>query len=171
MGCNGIKQRPSFVAQMQRAVIALSLLALIIELHPASARARSSADAGALHAVEIVTKAGSQVFLVEVAKTPEQRARGLMFRKQLSARRGMLFNFGRDQEIRMWMKDTLVPLDMIFIESDGRIRRIEQNAAPKSLRVISSGGPARAVLEVKAGTARKFGISIGDRVTNLFTDQ
>ena len=83
----------------------------------------------------------------------------------------MLFDFGRDQEIRMWMKNTLIPLDMIFIASDGRILRIEQNAEPELLRLISSGGPARAVLEVKAGTARKFGISAGDRVTNLPVDR
>ena len=76
----------------------------------------------------------------------------------------MLFDFGRDQEIRMWMKNTLIPLDMIFIQSDGRIRRIEQNTEPGSLRPISSNGPARAVLEMRAGTSKIYGLAPGDRV-------
>jgi hypothetical protein len=92
-----------------------------------------------------------------------------MFRTELPERHGMLFDFGHDQEIRMWMKDTLIPLDMIFIESDGRILRIEQNAEPESLRLISSDGSARLVLEVKAGTAKRFGISAGDQVSDLPT--
>jgi uncharacterized membrane protein (UPF0127 family) len=126
---------------------------------------------GQLHSLEIVTKTRRETFEVEVASTREQRARGLMFRKEIAARGGMLFDFGRDQEIRMWMKDTLIPLDMIFIENDGRILRIEQNAEPESLRLISSDGSARMVLEVKAGIVRKFDISAGDRVIDLPVDQ
>jgi uncharacterized membrane protein (UPF0127 family) len=115
--------------------------------------------------VKVVTRNGDRAFTAEIADTPSQRARGLMFRTQLSERHGMLFDFGRDQEIRMWMKNTLIPLDMIFIQSDGRIRRIEQNTEPGSLRPIASDGSARAVLEVRAGTSKKYGLAPGDRVT------
>jgi uncharacterized membrane protein (UPF0127 family) len=95
-----------------------------------------------------------------------------MFRTELPERHGMLFDFGRDQEIRMWMKNTLIPLDMIFIQSDGRIRRIEQNAEPGSLRLIASDGAARAVLEMKAGTAKKYGLPPGARVIHpLFSNR
>jgi uncharacterized membrane protein (UPF0127 family) len=76
----------------------------------------------------------------------------------------MLFDYGRDQEVRMWMKNTPIPLDMIFIENDGRVHRIEQNAEPQSARLISSNGPVRAVLEVRAGASKKYGIAPGDRV-------
>jgi uncharacterized membrane protein (UPF0127 family) len=141
----------------RQSLIVLSVLIFAIGMFSSAAPAQggSSPDSGSLRALEIVTKVRSQTFEVEVAGTREQRARGLMFRKELPERRGMLFDFGRDQEIRMWMKDTLIPLDMVFIESDGRVLRIEQNAEPESLRLISSGGPARLVLEVKAGTAKR----------------
>jgi uncharacterized membrane protein (UPF0127 family) len=166
------KQHNSLVPRRQ-SLLMLSALVFVIGMFPLAAQAQdaSSQDSGPRRALEIITKAQRQIFEVEVASTREQRARGLMFRKAIPERDGMLFDFGRDQEIRMWMKDTLIPLDMIFIESDGRILRIEQNAEPESLRLISSGGQACAVLEVKAGTATKFGISVGDRVTNLSTDQ
>ena len=78
----------------------------------------------------------------------------------------MLFDFGSEQRITMWMKNTTVPLDMIFIGADGRIRRIAANTKPLSTRLISSGEPARFVLEVNAGSARKQGIAIGDRVSH-----
>jgi len=134
----------------------------------AGSTARAS-DAGSfdtqkLQAVTVVTKNGDQAFTAEFANTPAQRARGLMFKTRLPERQGMLFDFGRDQEIRMWMKNTLIPLDMIFIQSDGRIRRIEQNTKPGSLRPISSNGSVRAVLEMRAGTSKKYGIAPGDRV-------
>jgi uncharacterized membrane protein (UPF0127 family) len=130
-----------------------------------------SLDTQKLQAVTIATKNGDQVFTVEFANTPTQRVRGLMFRARLPERKGMLFDFGHDQEIRMWMKNTLIPLDMIFIQSDGRIRRIEQNTDPGSLRPISSKGSVRAVLEMRAGTATKYGISAGDRITHPLFSQ
>jgi hypothetical protein len=114
--------------------------------------------------VTIATKEGRQSFAVETASTRSQRAHGLMFRTRLPERHGMLFDFGSDREARMWMKDTPIPLDMIFIQSDGRIHRIQQNTEPESLRLISSNGPVRAVLELAAGAAKKYGIAPGDRV-------
>lgn len=114
--------------------------------------------------LEISTGTGVHVFMVEIAVTDEERARGLMYRKTLPEGQGMLFDFKRDQVITMWMKNTYVSLDMIFISADGRITRIAENTTPLSERVISSGGPVRGVLEVAAGTAKKLGISPGDRV-------
>jgi uncharacterized membrane protein (UPF0127 family) len=142
------------------------LFLLVMGLLSPAARASDagSLDTQKLQAVTIVTQNGGQTFTAELANTPAQRARGLMFKTRLPERQGMLFDFGRDQEIRMWMKNTLIPLDMIFIQSDGRIHRIEQNTKPGSLRPISSNGPVRAVLEMRAGTSKKYGIAPGDRV-------
>jgi hypothetical protein len=89
-----------------------------------------------------------------------------MFRRSVPEFTGMLFDFKRDQEVTMWMKNTYVSLDMIFIQSDGRIRRIAENTETESLKIIPSGGPVRAVLEVAAGTARKLGIEPGDRIAS-----
>ena len=119
-----------------------------------------------LHTVEIVSKRGVHVFAVELAANDEQRARGLMFRRELPEGRGMLFDFQRDQDITMWMQNTYIPLDMIFIRGDGSILRIVENTEPLSTRVIPSGGPARAVLEVIGGTANRLGIAPGDRVAH-----
>jgi uncharacterized membrane protein (UPF0127 family) len=114
--------------------------------------------------VEIASKSGVHVFSVDLATTDEERTRGLMFRRSLPESYGMLFDFKRDQDVSMWMKNTYVSLDMIFIRSDGRIARVAESTEPESERIIPSGGPVRAVLEVIAGTAKKFGIQPGDRV-------
>jgi len=105
-----------------------------------------------------------------MATNDAERQKGLMYRKELPEGRGMLFDFGRDQEVAMWMQNTYVSLDMIFIQSDGRILRIAENTEPQSTKIIASGGPVRGVLEVVAGTARKLGIAPGDRVAHpMFT--
>ncbi len=116
--------------------------------------------------LEIVSKNGVHVFSVELAVTDEERQKGLMFRKSLPESEGMLFDFKRDQDVSMWMHNTYVSLDMIFIRGDGRIQRIAENTETESDRIISSGGPVRAVLEVVAGTAKKLGIAAGDRVAS-----
>jgi uncharacterized membrane protein (UPF0127 family) len=125
-----------------------------------------SPQAADLQTLEIATKSGVRVFSVEMAVTDEERARGLMYRKELPEGRGMLFDFKRDQEISMWMQNTYIPLDMIFIRADGRIHRIAQNTEPLSTRIVSSGGAVRAVLEVIGGTAKRLGIAPGDRVAH-----
>ena len=107
-------------------------------------------------------------FSVELATNAAERAVGLMFRKELPEGRGMLFDFQVEQPVQFWMHNTYISLDMIFIASDGRIVRVAQDAKPMSDDLIPSGGPVRAVLEVIAGTARKFGIAAGDRVTGSF---
>jgi uncharacterized membrane protein (UPF0127 family) len=126
----------------------------------------SSLPAGSMEqqTLEIASKNGVHVFSVELAVTDEERQKGLMFRKTLPESTGMLFDFKRDQDVSMWMHNTYVSLDMIFIRGDGRILRIAENTETESDKIISSGGPVRAVLEVVAGTAKKFGIAPGDRV-------
>ena len=122
--------------------------------------------------LEIVTASGVHVFTVEVARTDEERAKGLMFRKELPEGRGMLFDFKPDQHVSMWMRNTYIPLDMLFINGDGTIRRIAENTVPLSEKTIPSGGPVRGVLEVIGGTAKKLGIKPGDRVAHpLFSDK
>jgi len=122
------------------------------------------AQAGEQQTLEIVSKSGVHAFVVELSTNDAERSRGLMFRKELPEGRGMLFDFERDQPVAFWMHNTLISLDMIFIRGDGSILRIAENTEPLSDRLIPSGGPARAVLEVIAGTARKLGIAPGDRV-------
>ena len=117
-------------------------------------------------ALEIASKSGVHVFMVELAATPETREHGLMFRRELPAGTGMLFDFEHDQPVSFWMKNTYIPLDMIFIRSDGRIMSIAENTEPLSERLIPSGAPVRGVLEVIGGTARGLGIAPGDRVAH-----
>ena len=126
----------------------------------------SGARAASVQPLEIVTKSGVQVFSVEMATTEEEKTTGLMYRKELPDGKGMLFDFTPEQEVSMWMKNTFISLDMIFIRADGRILRIAENTEPQSTRIISSGGPAKGVLEVIAGTAQKYGIKPGDRVAH-----
>jgi len=118
--------------------------------------------------LEIVTKNGVQVFSVEIATTEEEKTTGLMYRKELPDGKGMLFDFSPEQEVSMWMKNTYIPLDMIFIRADGRILRIAENTEPMSTKIIPSNGLAKGVLEVPAGTAQKYGIRPGDRVAHPF---
>jgi len=137
-------------------------LALIVTLAPALTPARALDR----NTVEIATKNGVQVFSVEIADTEAAREKGLMFRKSLPPGQGMLFDFHREAPVGFWMKNTYIPLDMIFIRGNGRIANIAENAKPLSETVIPSDGPVLAVLEVAGGTARKLGIAPGDRVAN-----
>ncbi len=114
--------------------------------------------------LSIVTRDGRHPFSVEVARNDADRAQGLMYRRTLAPDRGMLFDFGRTEPLSMWMKNTYIPLDMIFIRLDGTVARIAENAEPLSTRVISSGEPVSAVLEVAGGTAARLGIKPGDKV-------
>ena len=123
-----------------------------------------SARAAGLATIEIVSKSGVHAFSVDLATNDAERSRGLMFRKELPEGHGMLFDFQPEQPVAFWMHNTYISLDMIFIRGDGRILRIAENTEPMSDRLVPSGGPVRAVLEVIAGTARKLGIAPGDRV-------
>src|ERR1700694_4754615 len=124
------------------------------------------AEAASIQPLEIVTKSGVQVFSVEMATTDQEKETGLMYRKELPDGKGMLFDFSPEQQVSMWMKNTFISSDMIFIRADGRILRIAENTEPLSTKIIPSRGPAKGVLEVIAGTAKKYGIAPGDRVAH-----
>ena len=103
-------------------------------------------------------------FFVEVALSDRQWSRGLMFRKHMAPDRGMLFRYDGERNVAMWMKNTFIPLDMVFVGADGRIKRIAENTTPLSLETIYSGGPVAVVIELNGGIARRLGIAPGDRV-------
>lgn len=119
-----------------------------------------------LESLEILTKTGIRVFQVEFAQTEEQRRIGLMFRKELPDGEGMLFDFVAAQPVAMWMRNTIVSLDMIFIRADGTIANIARNTTPYSEQSIYSEGYVKGVLEVVAGTADRYGIAPGDKVSH-----
>lgn len=115
--------------------------------------------------LSIVTAGGQTYhFDVEVAQTPEQQQRGLMFRKGMAPDAGMIFPFERDTTTSFWMRNTLIPLDMLFVAGDGSIKHIAPDATPLSDAEIPSGYPVRMVIELNGGTAAKFGIHVGDKV-------
>lgn len=111
----------------------------------------------------IETDGGKHRFKVEVARTAEQRALGLMHRRSMPADAGMLFDFETDQPVAMWMMNTLIPLDMLFIARDGRIVNIAQRTVPHSTASIPSAGSVRFVLELNGGATARLGIKAGDR--------
>lgn len=117
-----------------------------------------------LETVVIETDQGRFEFTAEIADTPELRRRGLMYRHRLPEDRAMLFDWGRVEPVSMWMRNTYVSLDMIFIAADGRVVRVAQATEPLSETTIPSGVPVAAVLEVVAGTADRIGLEPGDRV-------
>jgi uncharacterized membrane protein (UPF0127 family) len=119
----------------------------------------------------VVTGTGTHTLNVEVAADEDSRELGLMFRRSLAPDAGMLFEFDKDQPVAMWMKNTYISLDMVFISADGHVVNIERNTTPESLDVVGSDGPVRAVLEVAAGTADRLGIAPGARVRHPFFDR
>ncbi len=113
----------------------------------------------------IVSHDGKQhVFNVEMALTQDQQTVGEMFRTKVPEDGGMLFDWGFARPSQMWMRNTLVPLDMVFINADGTIRAIAEDTTPRSLAVIDSHGPVRATLELAAGVTAKLDIRVGDTV-------
>ncbi|MEH2469016.1 uncharacterized membrane protein (UPF0127 family) [Nitrobacteraceae bacterium AZCC 2161] len=148
-----------FAASLRAPMLAFAALVALASLN-------GVATAADVQPLEIVTKSGVQMFSVEMATTDKERETGLMYRKELADGRGMLFDFTPEQQVSMWMKNTFISLDMIFIRADGRILRIAENTEPQSTKIIPSGGPAKGVLEVIAGTARKYGIVPGDQIVH-----
>jgi uncharacterized protein len=112
----------------------------------------------------IETAGGPRKFHVELATSPPQLEQGLMFRRTLAPDAGMLFDFKTPSPVSMWMKNTFIPLDMVFIDAGGRVINIAERTVPQSLDPVAAAGPARAVLEVNGGTASRLGIKPGDRV-------
>ena len=129
--------------------------------------ARVSLAAGLPRDVLLVETASSQYrFEVEVADDPSERAEGLMYRESLADNAGMLFLYPETRPVEFWMKNTPLSLDIVFVREDGVIARIAENTTPMSEGLIASGEPVRAVLEVKAGTMRQLGVTVGDRLRN-----
>jgi len=121
-----------------------------------------------LETLSISTKTGDHAFSVEIASTPATRERGLMDRRFLPQDRGMLFEFDRDGPVAFWMKNTYIPLDMVFIARNGAVTRIVDRAEPLSETAIPSGGPCAAVLELNGGVAAQVGLRVGDKVRHAF---
>jgi uncharacterized protein len=124
----------------------------------------SEARAQSLEKLAIVTASGTHEFSVEVMRTGPELEHGLMFRRFLPPDRGMLFDFKTERPVMMWMKNTYLPLDMVFIAKSGRVVGIAENAEPLSEKIIPSGAPTYGVLELNAGTAAKIDLKLGDEV-------
>jgi uncharacterized membrane protein (UPF0127 family) len=136
-----------------------------------AALAMDAPPQGNLEKLEIVTASGTHQFSVEVMRGGPQRERGLMFRRFLPQERGMLFDFAIERPVMMWMKNTYLPLDMIFIGRAGKVVGLAENTEPLSQKIIPSGAPAYGVLEVNAGTAARIGLRIGDSVRHPLFDK
>lgn len=122
----------------------------------------------AVEKLTIRTSTGAHVIATEIAATGEEKQRGLMFRTSVPPNTGMLFPYDQPQELTMWMKNTYVSLDMIFIRADGIVHRIQRRTEPMSERTISSEGDVTAVLELGAGEADRLGIKPGDKVESRY---
>ena len=131
----------------------------------------AQAESGVLEPLTIETGAGVHAIEVEVARTAEERRVGLMHRTELAPDRGMLFDYGTTRQVTMWMKNTLISLDMFFADEEGRIVTIAERTTPLSEKRISSGEPVRYVLEMIGGSARRLGIAVGDRLRHALIGQ
>ena len=148
---------------LMQALICLSLIL-------AAAPAVITAPAPATEKVVIETAKGERAFTVEVVRKDKDRNRGLMFRHEMAAGHGMLFDYDPPQQIAFWMKNTFIPLDIIFIGADGRILNIAEKTTPLSLERLPAEGKARGVLEINGGLSEKFGIMPGNRVRHALFD-
>ena len=122
------------------------------------------AVAGGTTNATLVTASGSHDLNIEIAANEEERRVGLMNRSSMPADHGMLFVFDKTQPVAFWMKNTLIPLDMLFIDESGTVKSIKTNATPLSLTPIPSGEPVRYVLELNGGAAARYDAKIGDRL-------
>lgn len=167
-----MRTRPTEPTHSRLPALALALLLLAgIVLHTATARADRPAGDMPVETVTVETAQGRFDFAAEIAETAQQQARGLMYRETLADDAAMLFDFGAAREVRMWMRNTLVSLDMVFIRPDGTVHRVAEHTTPLSERIVPSNGPVSAVLEVRAGTADRIGLEPGDQVHHRIFDQ
>ncbi len=146
-------------ADLKRAAYAALFLFLVIVLGARAVGAGEPDDT-----LVIKSEKGDITLRIETARTPGEQARGLMFRRSLADDAGMLFAYEEEQVINMWMRNTYIPLDMLFIAADGRIARIARETEPFSEETISSGAKVTGVLEIGGGRAAALGIRVGDRV-------
>lgn len=150
-------------------ICALALLAFAVVVCVALNAGRVSAQE--FQPLTIVSGDERHQFEVEIADTPQARSQGLMFRRSMPVDRGMLFDFGRVDMVSMWMRNTYIPLDMLFIRPDGVIARIARDTEPLSERSITSGEPVLSVLELNAGVTARLGVEPGDRVEHPLFDR
>jgi uncharacterized membrane protein (UPF0127 family) len=148
--------------QLRNPIILVALV-MVIWTVGAAVQAQATFDRSTL---AIETLGESHEFVIELALTPAQQAQGLMFRREMAPDGGMLFYHRRDTVATMWMRNTFLPLDMLFVAADGRIVHIVERTVPQSLTTISAGKPVRAVLELNAGTVRRLAIRAGDRLVH-----
>jgi uncharacterized membrane protein (UPF0127 family) len=145
------------------------ILAALLVLFTLPAHAEIAFSEGTL---EIQTqKNESHFFVIEIAETQEQQSQGLMFRTKLDDDKGMIFFFRDQPYAAMWMKNTLIPLDMLFIDKTGKIIFIAENTTPESTNPISAYAPTAAVLELAGGISKKLGITAGDKVKHSYFEQ
>jgi uncharacterized membrane protein (UPF0127 family) len=155
---------PGKSARRIASYVVICIALLFYGVSAGSAEDALTAPQAGVEKLEIITATGPHEFSVEVMRNGPQRERGLMFRRYLPQDRGMLFDFGVERPVMMWMKNTYLPLDMIFIGRTGKVVGLVENAEPLSEKIIPSGAPAYSVLEVNAGTAARIGLKIGDSV-------
>ncbi len=146
-------------------------LALVALLAAAGFAQPAAAEGGALEPLTIETGAGVHAIEVEVARTAEERRVGLMHRTELAPDRGMLFDFGATRQVTMWMKNTLISLDMFFADEEGRIVTVARRTTPLSEKRIPSGERVRYVLEMIGGSAERLGVTVGDRLRHALIGQ
>lgn len=153
---------------MRATLLIGALVASAIFGQPTALRAETAMGVAQpnLASISVVLQVGMKAhrYQAEVARTPEQQAIGMMFRRSMARNRGMIFPFEPARELAFWMENTILPLDLIFIGANHRVLRIARDAKPFSREQITSGGAALAVLELNAGEAARIGLSVGDRV-------
>lgn len=153
---------------MKREKIWVTIVAGVLMLLGVSYFIKAAQDIPRLEKLTVESKSGPHTFDIEIAATPAEMETGLMYREHMEPGHGMLFELGRTDVARFWMKNTLIPLDMLFIAPDGIIKKIHENAVPESLTGISSDEPVSGVLELNGGRARVLGITVGDRVVHPY---
>lgn len=150
---------------LQSAVMALFLVSVTA---PSSAAAQATSQQSMVFdsaPLSIVSAKGeTHKFTVELALTPPQLEFGLMYRDKMAADHGMLFDFGTSRPVMMWMKNTKLSLDMLFLDQKGVVTHIQENAVPYSEAIISSDGPVAYVIELNGGIVKKLGLAVGDKV-------
>ncbi len=160
------KSRCAAAASSRRIDRCATLLRLLLVLAAILGRAPAFAGEGQFEPLSIVTATGAHPFSVEVMRTPPELEKGLMFRTSMPADRGMLFDFHSEQSVMMWMKNTYIPLDMIFMDKTGKVVGIVANAKPMSEQILSVLAPTYAVLELNGGEAAKIGLKLGDKINH-----
>ncbi len=152
--------RSMHAAAPRAGIFAILFLALIPFCLPAASKA-SEMPRGT---VTVKTSSGQHKFTVERAETQEHQSRGLMHRRHMKADHGMLFTWPTERNVSMWMANTVLSLDMVFIKKNGKVHRVHKNTVPFSQTIIEAGAPVLRVLELNAGTAAKIGLKPGDTV-------